>query len=262
MSLDIKTIKQLAEYLESAELEVRDVVKITDAHPEMIWNDAYAIQDEVRLRKEARGIKTIGFKAGLTSLAKMKQMGVDTPVFGFLSDYFAVPDGEAVKMDALIHPKAEPEIAFVLKRALKGPGCSIDEVLAATDFVIPAIELIDSRYRNFKFDLTSVIADNCSSSRFVVGGRRMRADELDLGAIEVTFEKNGETVARGTGAAVLGHPAAAVAMLANMLGQFHREIPARAVVLSGAITEAIAVKAGDNVTSRVQNMGSVSLRFV
>jgi 2-oxo-3-hexenedioate decarboxylase len=262
MNLDVETIKQLAQHLENAELAAREVVKITEAYPNLDWDDAYAIQDEIRLRKEARGIATVGFKAGLTSHAKMKQMGVDSPIFGFLSAYFAVPDGGAAKTSELIHPKAEPEIAFVLKRPLKGPGCDVGAVLAATDFVVPAIEVIDSRYRDFKFDLKSVIADNCSSSRFVTGSCKVPVDGLDFQAIAVTLEKNGETVARGTGDAVLGHPAAAVAMLANMLGERSREIPAGVVVLSGAITEAVAVKAGDNVTVRVQNMGSASLRFV
>jgi 2-oxo-3-hexenedioate decarboxylase len=204
----------------------------------------------------------VGLKAGLTSHAKMKQMGVDTPVFGFLVDSFSLPEGAEVKTSELIHPKVEPEIAFVLKRALKGPGCHIGTVLAATDFVLPGIEVIDSRYRDFKFDLKSVVADNTSASRFVVGGRAMPADELDLRTLGVLMEKNGELVSIGAGAAVLGHPAAAVAMLANHLGKRGQEIPAGSVVLSGGVTEAVAVKAGDHVCLRIQHLGSVSLRFV
>lgn len=262
MKLDAKTIQQLAEILETAELTARDMVKITDAHSNMDWDDAYAIQDELRMRKERRGIRTVGYKAGLTSEAKMKQMGVDTPVFGFLSEYFAIADGGAALSSELIHPKAEPEIAFVLKHALTGPGCDVAAVLAATDYVVPAIEVIDSRYRDFKFDLKSVLADNCSSSRFVIGCRKTAVEGLDLPSIEVTLEKNGEIVAHGTGAAVLGHPAAAVAMLANVLAQRRQEIPAGAVVLSGAITEAIAAKAGDKINVRAGQLGSVSLNFV
>jgi 2-keto-4-pentenoate hydratase len=156
----------------------------------------------------------------------------------------------------------EPEIAFVTKTALKGPGCHIGTVLAATDFVMPAIEIIDSRYRDFKFDLKSVIADNCSSSRFVVGGRMRPVADLDLRTIGVVLEKNGEVVALGAGAAVLGHPAAAIAMLANLLGERGEEIPAGSLILSGAITEAVMVKAGDNVSLQMQGMGSVNVRFV
>jgi 2-oxo-3-hexenedioate decarboxylase len=262
MNLDQSTIARLAEHLENCELEARDTHKITDDHPEMDWDDAYAIQDEIKRRKLARGARIVGLKAGLTSHAKMQQMGVATPVFGFLADYFAVPEGGAVRMAELIHPKVEPEIAFVTKAPLKGPGCHIGSVLAATDFVMPAIEIIDSRYRDFKFDLKSVVADNCSSSRFVVGGRMRPVDGLDLRTLGVVLEKNGQVVALGAGAAVLGHPAAAIAMLANLLGERGEEIPAGTLILSGAITEAVAVQAGDNVTLRMHEMGSVGLRFV
>lgn len=262
MALQREIIASLAELLENCELQARDTVKITDAHPDMDWDDAYAIQDEIQRRKVSRGARVVGLKAGLTSHAKMKQMGVDTPVFGFLVDSFSLPEGAEVKTSELIHPKVEPEIAFVLKRALKGPGCHIGTVLAATDFVLPGIEVIDSRYRDFKFDLKSVVADNTSASRFVVGGRAMPADELDLRTLGVLMEKNGELVCIGAGAAVLGHPAAAVAMLANHLGKRGQEIPAGSIVLSGGVTEAVAVKAGDHVCLRIQHLGSVSLRFV
>jgi len=261
MKLDQATIARLAEHLENCELEARDATKITDDHPDMDWDDAYAIQHEIKRRKMARGCKIVGLKAGLTSHAKMKQMGVDTPVFGFLADYFSVPEGGVVKLSELIHPKVEPEIAFVTKTVLKGPGCHIGTVLAATDFVMPAIEIIDSRYRDFKFDLKSVVADNCSSSRFVVGGRIRPVEELDLRTLGVVMEKNGEVVSLGAGAAVLGHPAAAIAMLVNLLAEQGEEIPAGTLILSGAITEAVAVKAGDNVTLRMQDLGSVNVRF-
>jgi 2-oxo-3-hexenedioate decarboxylase len=262
MALDASTIAGLAEHLETCELQARDTLKITDEHPGMDWDDAYAIQDEILRRKLARGARVIGLKAGLTSHAKMKQMGVDTPVFGFLVDSFSVPEGAEVKVEELIHPKVEPEIAFVLKRALKGPGCHIGAVLAATDFVLPGIEVIDSRYRDFKFDLKSVVADNTSAARFVVGGRALRPDRVDLRTLGVVMEKNGEIVSIGAGAAVLGHPAAAIAMLANHLGRRGQEIAAGSVVLSGGVTEAVAVEAGDHIGLRIQHLGSVSLRFV
>jgi len=261
MALDQQTIRGLAEHLETCELRALDTLKITDEHPSMDWDDAYAIQDDILRRKLARGARLIGLKAGLTSHAKMKQMGVDSPVFGFLVDSFSVPEGAEVKVKELIHPKVEPEIAFVLKRALKGPGCHIGAVLAATDFVLPGIEVIDSRYRDFKFDLKSVVADNTSAARFVVGGRAMRPDRIDMRTLGVMMEKNGEVVSIGAGAAVLGHPAAAVAALANHLGRRGQEIPAGAVVLSGGVTEAISVEPGDHVGLRIQHLGSVSLHF-
>jgi 2-oxo-3-hexenedioate decarboxylase len=262
MKLDAATIAALAEHLEACQLQARDTPKITDEYPQMDWDDAYAIQDAILTDKLRRGLRVAGLKAGLTSHAKMKQMGVTTPVFGFMTDDYALPDGAECRVSELIHPKVEPEIAFVTKRPLKGPGCHIGAVLAATDFVLPGIEVIDSRYRDFKFDLKSVVADNTSAARFVVGGQALPAEELDLRTLGIVLEKNGEPVAFGAGAAVLGHPAAAIAMLANHLGARDQEIPAGTLILSGGITEAVSVHAGDSVTLRVQGMGSVGLRFV
>lgn len=261
MTLDDNTINELAAHLEQAELNAQDVVKITDAHPGIDFDDAYAIQYAIRKAKLARGQKLAGLKMGLTSHAKMVQMGVETPIYGFLMDYMARGDGEEIRIDELIHPKVEPEIAFVTKADLRGPGCHIGDVLAATDFVMPAMEVIDSRYRDFKFDLKSVIADNTSSSRFVAGGQARDPRELDLRTIGVVFEKNGEVIATGAGAAVLGHPANSVAMLANMLAARGEHIPAGTFIMTGAGTEAVAVSKGDTVTARFQDLGSVSVRF-
>ena len=262
MALDSKTLDQLARHLHACQREARDTPKITDEHPQMDFDDAYAIQDRILAAKLKGGARVAGYKAGLTSHAKMRQMGVTDPVFGFLVDEFTVADGGEVRVSELIHPKVEPEIVFVLKHALKGPGCHIGAVLAATDFVLPGIEVIDSRYRDFKFDLKSVVADNTSAARFVIGGQAQRPESVDLRTCGIVLEKNGEPVALGAGAAVLGHPAAAIAMLANHLGRRGRELPAGSMILSGGVTEAVAVQAGDNVSLRVQGMGSVSLRFV
>ncbi len=262
MKLDQKTILGLAEHLENAELQAREVTMITGEHPQMDWDDAYAIQDEIRRRKEGRGQRTAGLKAGLTSFAKMKQMGVDTPVFGFVSDYMARPDGGEIRHAELIHPKVEAEICIVTKAPLKGPGCNVAAVMAATDFVVPAVEIIDSRYRDFKFDLKSVIADNTSSSRFVVGGRPRDLADLDLRTLGVVLEINGEIRSMAAGAAVLGNPLAAVAMMANHLGRRGRDIPAGSFIMTGGVTEALRVEPGDNVAVRFQDLGTVSMRFV
>ncbi|TKD38285.1 2-oxo-3-hexenedioate decarboxylase [Azotobacter chroococcum] len=262
MNLDPQTIERLAAHLDAAETERREVHKITDDYPDMDWEDAYAIQDALRALKEARGVRVAGLKMGLTSHAKMRQMGVVDPVYGFITDYGAVADGGEIDTRRLIHPKVEAEIAFVTRRPLKGPGCHIGTVLAATDFILPAVEIIDSRYENFRFDLKSVIADNTSSARYVLGGTHRNAEGIDLKNLGVVMEKNGEVVAMASGAAVLGHPAQSVAMLANMLGARGREIPAGTLILTGGVTEAVAVAAGDNVTVRYQHLGSVSMRFV
>jgi 2-oxo-3-hexenedioate decarboxylase len=262
MTLDKDIVRKLAEHLDNAELNARPVSKITDAYPALDSDDAYAIQGEIRRRKEARGQKVAGLKAGLTSRAKMKQMGVETPVFGLIFDYMSVADGGVIEAAELIHPKVEAEIAFVLKAALRGPGCHIGAVLAATDFVVPAVEIIDSRYENFRFDLASVIADNTSSSRFVVGGVAGSVDGLDLRTLGIVMQKNGEIAALAAGAAVLGHPAAAVAMLVNTMAKRGEEVSAGTFIMSGGATEAIPVAAGDAIHVRFQGMGSVSMRFV
>jgi 2-oxo-3-hexenedioate decarboxylase len=260
-TLSREQVEALAEHLESAELNVRPVPKITDANPKLDFRDAYDVQYAIRERKEQRGNRVVGLKMGLTSRAKMKQMGVDTPIYGFLMDYFQQPQSGEIDTAALIHPKIEAEIAFVTRAPLRGPGCHIGSVLAATDFLLTAVEIIDSRYENFRFDLVSVVADNASSSRFVIGSAMLDPGEADLRTLGVVLEKNGEIVEVGAGAAVLGHPASSVALLANMVAEREMEIPAGSVILSGGITAAVAVERGDAVTAWVQEMGSVSVRF-
>lgn len=262
MSLDKKTIEKLAIHCENAELHVKEITKITDDYPDMTYEDAYDIQWKARANKEKKGHKIVGMKMGLTSQAKMKQMGVENPCYGYLADYFAYGDGASIEMDKLIHPKVEAEIAFVLKENLKGPGCHIGDVLRATDFVLPAVEIIDSRYKDFKFDLKSVIADNSSSSRYVTGGCSKDIDDVDLKTLGVVMEINGEIVELGAGAAVLGHPATSIAMLANMLSQRGEYLKKGDFILSGAITAAVGVEKGDNVTVKFQDLGTLSFKFV
>lgn len=262
MTLDHATIAMLAERLQRAEHERRAINKITDEFPELDWDDAYAIQNAVRANKLAAGVRVAGLKAGLTSQAKMKQMNVTEPVFGYLCDYGAYPDGGEVPMDRLIAPRIEAEIAFVTHTELAGPGCHIAQVLAATDFVLPAVEILDSRYDNFRFDLVSVVADNTSAAGFVTGGRPRCLDELDVPTIGLVVEKNGKVVEVGAGAAVLGHPALSIAMLANSLARRGEVIPAGSFIMTGGITAAIGVERGDNIAVRFQDLGSISIRFV
>lgn len=257
-----ETILHLAAHLDAAERDAREVVKITDEYPALTLDDGYAIQDAIRALKAARGQRVGGMKAGLTSRAKMQQMGVEVPVFGVLFDYMRVAAGGDIRMSELIHPKVEAEIAFVLGHALRGPGCTREDVLAATESVAPAAEIIDSRYENFRFDLTSVVADNTSAARYVVGAVTRRVAGLDLGALGIELRKNGAVVARATGAAVLGNPAEAVAELANHLAARGAEIPAGACIMSGGATAAVPVAAGDAIEVRIEDLGSVAMRFV
>lgn len=260
-TLKPETVAALAERLDEAQLNGQAVNKITDDHPHLNAQNAYAVQWAIRQRKLDRGSRIVGLKMGLTSWATMRQMGVETPTYGFLADDFSVPDGGLVDAAKLIHPRVEAEIAVVTSRELRGPGCHVAEAAAAIDCVLPVIEVTDSRYENFRFDLPSVIADNSSAAHFTVGGDARRLQDLDLKTLGVVLEKNGEVVETGAGAAVLGHPLTSVAMLANLLSERGAAIPAGAFILTGAVTAAVAVRAGDAVRARHQGLGSVSLRF-
>lgn len=252
----------VATELLACESDRRDRDKFTDEWPELDVDTGYRIQDETLRRRLARGETLVGVKLGLTSKAKQERMGVDQPLVAWLTDAMVLQPGDPVPQDALIHPRIEPEIVFVMRERLEGPGVTAEQALAAVGEVLAGAEVIDSRYRDFKFDLKSVVADNTSASRFVVGGRAVDARSVDLRTTGIVLEKNGQAVALGAGAAVLGHPAAAVAMLVNHLGRRGQSLPAGSLVLSGGATEAVSVQPGDHVSLRVQGMGSVSLRFV
>ncbi|WP_066093578.1 2-oxo-3-hexenedioate decarboxylase [Xanthomonas massiliensis] len=258
---DREAVQACAGRLDAARREVREVTMVTADNPWIDVERAYDVQEALRDLQQARGLRITGMKMGLTSYPKMKQMGVETPIYGFLTDELAVDDGGSVAAAALIHPKVEAEIAFVTARELRGPGCDEAAVLAATAFVLPAIELIDSRYRDFKFDLPSVIADNTSAAHYAVGSRPVPVAGLDLETLGVVLEKNGQVMEVGAGAAVLGNPARAVAMLVNMLGARGQALPAGSLVLAGAVTAAIPVAAGDSVLVRADGLGTVGFRL-
>ena len=260
MALSESTISELATILDDAQRNAADIVKLTDSQPEMDVADGYAVQAELSRRWQAAGRRLTGYKGGLTSKAKMMQMGLETPVFGVLMGDTCVPDGDVVDMTQLIHPKVEAEIAFVTSLELSG-DVSIDDVLEATAFVMPAIEVIDSRFKDFKFDIQSVIADNTSAARYVVGGAPRRPGGLDLRVLGVVMERNGEVVGTAAGAAVMGHPAASVVALVRWLADSGQALPPGSLVMTGGVTEALSVHAGDHVTARVQDLGTVGVRF-
>ncbi|MDZ5460109.1 2-oxo-3-hexenedioate decarboxylase [Azohydromonas lata] len=261
-TLDREDIARLTDRIEDAQRDACAIPKLTDDFPGMGLADGYAVQLELRRRLLARGARQAGWKAGLTSRAKMLQMGVDVPSIGFLMADMARAEGTSIRTDDLVHPRVECEVAFVTRSRLAGPAVTREEVLAATDFVIPAIEVIDSRFSGFKFDLPSVVADNGSSARYIAGGRARDPGDVELDTLGVVLERNGEAVALGATAAVMGHPADAVALLVKVLHELGEALPAGSFVMSGGITEAIAVRPGDFVTARYQELGSVSARFV
>lgn len=254
-------IIRLCERVAMAQTHAWAIPKLTEDYPAMTLADSYAIQAALRERLVGQGHRLVGWKAGLTSKAKMQQMGVDQPSIGFLTDRMARPEGSTIAMDGLVHPRVECEVAFVMADELTGPGCTTEAVLAATDYVIPALEIIDSRFAGFRFDLESVIADNSSSALFVCGGRPRYPADVDLRTLGVVMEKNGEPVEMSAAAAVMGHPATAVALVVDILASQGLSLPAGSIVLSGGITAAIPVSPGDFVSARFQDMGSVSVRF-
>lgn len=259
--LDVSAIEKMTGIVADAQANAHTIAKLTDSYPDMTIEDGYAVQDALLARWEDQGRVLVGLKAGLTSKAKMDQMGVTEPSFGMLMGDTVDPDGGIVPTDRLIHPRVEAEIAFVTKAELAGPEVSIEDVLAATDFVQPAIEIIDSRFEKFKFDLVSVIADNGSSARFVMGGRPRRPQDVDLRTIGMVLEKNGEVVGMASSGAVLGHPARSMQMLVAWLHGRGRTLPAGSIVLTGGATEAVAVASGDAIVARYQGMGSISVRI-
>jgi 2-keto-4-pentenoate hydratase len=222
---------------------------------------ALEVQDAVvRARVEA-GHAIVGAKLGLTSVAKQKQMNVDRPLYGWLTADMQVDTGAAVRCDAYIQPRVEPEIAFLLGRDLEGPTVTAAQVLAATEAVFGAIDVLDSRYAGYKFTFNDVTADNASSAGFILGGTAMDPYGIDLRLTGCVLEKNGELIATAAGASVMGHPASAVAWLVRALAKRGQGLEAGHVVMAGGMTEAVAVSPGDTVVATFDRLGSVEIPF-
>ena len=186
-------------------------------------------------------------------------MNVHAPLTGWLTDKMVVEAGVPVPQDELIHPRAEPELVFVMGAPLEGPGVTAATAMEAVDKVYGGLEIIDSRYANFRFRLPDVVADNASGAGFTLGGQGISPAGLDLRLTGCVFERNGRLVATAAGAAVLGHPAASVAWLVRALAARGQGLLAGQVVLSGSMTEAVAVTPGDCVTARFDRLGTVEL---
>jgi 2-keto-4-pentenoate hydratase len=259
--MDASTMREIAARLERA---ARDRVAIDPpaAGCAMTAEDAYRIQMINVDRRVASGRKIVGRKIGLTSLAMQKMLGVDEPDFGHLFDDMMLVNGGECRVNTLMLPRVEPEIAFVLGRELRRPGITCHDVLAAADYVTPALEIIDTRIRDWKITLADTIADNASSARVVLGERKTKPAALDLAAVAMTLQKNNAVVEQGVGSAVLGHPAEPVAWLANKLAEFSQTLAAGSVVIPGALCRAIDVRAGDLIVANFEGLGSVSVRFV
>lgn len=233
--------------------------QITDEWPELDLQTAYKIQAAGIDERINGGETVVGIKLGLTSRAKQERMGVDSPLTATLTDAHLLPSGAPVPFSKLIHPRAEPEIAFVLGRTLRGPGITPAQALAAVEFVYGGIEIIDSRYANYQFTLPDVVADNASSAFFTVGTVAKRPTDLDLGLEAVALSVNGEVVDTATGAAVQGNPAAALALAANSLAQRGQEIPQGTLVLTGGLTDAVPLSPHVGISAEFSSLGVIHL---
>lgn len=252
-------VDQAATVLLAAEDNRADRGPITDEWPGLDLATAYTVQDETLRRRLARGERIVGIKLGLTSRAKQERMGIAAPLTAWLTDAMTLPAGAPVPQDRLIHPRAEPEIVFVMKDRLAGPGITASAALAAVGSVCGGIEVIDSRYRDFRFTLPDVVADNASSGYFVTGPTRLPSDGLDLALEACLVEVDGQVVDSATGAAVQGHPAEALALAANELGRRGLAIEPGWLVLTGGMTDAVSVPAGTSVAVHFTHLGSLHL---
>jgi 2-oxo-3-hexenedioate decarboxylase len=247
-------IDQLADHLSRAADEHRTIGRLSAEFADLDMTVAYAVQRE--LRRNAGPLA--GWKLGLTSRAKQLQVGVAEPVHGFLAADGALDLGEPLDTTERVQPRCEPEIVFTLGRDLSGPHVTAADVLAASSGVAVGVEVLDSRYTDYDFTTADVVADNTSAARYAVG-RPTDPGHIDLRLVGVVLEKNGEVVATASGAASLGHPAAAVAWLVRTLSSSDEGLRAGEIVLSGGLTAAVPVGPGDVVVASIDRLGSLEL---
>jgi 2-oxopent-4-enoate hydratase len=258
---DIDTVASLADQLWEAEQTRSPIDPLTDRHPGLVIDDAYAIQTHNIDRRLAAGARVVGRKVGLTSKGMQGMLGVTEPDFGVLLDDMIVEDGDEVDLTTMVQPRIEAELAFVMATDLAGPGVSTANALAAIAGVLPAVEIVDSRIADWRIKLVDTVADNASSGRLVVGGRMLPVTGVDLRLVGMVLSRGGEVIDTGAGAAALGNPARCVAWLANKLGSLGAKLSAGDVVLPGAVHRMVAVEPGDVFRAEYAHLGAVTARF-
>ncbi len=262
--METQRIEELGDELYSALRERRTVAPLTDREADITIEDAYHISLRmVERRVELDGERIVGKKIGVTSKPVQEMLNVFQPDFGFLTNAMAYPDGASIPIAGnLIQPKAEGEIAFRLKKDLQGPGVTEQDVLDATETIIPCFEIVDSRIDDWKIKIQDTVADNASCGVYVLGEREVDPRDFDLPALKMKIYKNGEFHSEGLGSAVQGNPLTAVAWLANTLGEFGIPFKAGEVILSGSLAPLIPVVAGDEMSLEIEGIGGCSCRFV
>ncbi|MDK4742152.1 2-oxo-hepta-3-ene-1,7-dioic acid hydratase [Rhizobium sp. CNPSo 3464] len=260
-------IQAAAESLDQAERTRVQTGLLSLKHPQMTMDDSYAVQSAWVKKKIASGRKPIGWKIGLTSKAMQYALNINIPDSGVLFDDMVFEDGATVPADRFIQPRIEAEIAFVMKAPLKGPDISIFDVLNATDYVTPALEILDTRILRVDPETKKVrtivdtISDNAANAGIVTGGRAVRPDQIDMRWMGAIVSRNAEVEETGLGAGVLNQPARGIAWLANRLSQYGDGIEAGQIVLAGSFIRPIEARHGDTINADFGPYGSVSLFF-
>jgi len=240
----------------------QSIAPLTDVYPDMTIDDAYEVSLEfLKIRQTFNKEKIVGKKIGLTSEAVQNMLGVHQPDFGILTDVMQVTDGQ-VHLDCHIAARAEAEIAFKLKKGLRGPGITAQDVLDATEYLQPCFEIVDSRVTDWKVKIQDTVADNASCGVFVLGDDKVDPKNLDMASLEVIVTKNGQEISRGLGSSVQGAPQNAVAWLANTLGQYGIPFEAGEVILSGSLVPLEPVVKGDSMNMTIAGFGSCDVEFV
>lgn len=258
--LSEKDRRLCAEQLAKADAERRVIVQPSRSYPEIELEDAYAVQQLWAEMRMAAGARMIGHKIGLTSRAMQMASNITEPDYGHLLDDMLYADGADISASRFIKPRLEVELAFVLGQPLKGPGVCVHDVLRVTDFVTPAMEIIDYR-TEVPRAITDTIADNAAAAGLVIGGRIIRPFDVDLRWVGATLSKNGVIEESGVSAAVLGHPAAGIAWLCNKLAALDVGLQAGEVLLAGSFTRPVAVTPGDVIHADFGPLGALGVRF-
>lgn len=267
MPFDKALVDELASRLDDAERTREQIPQFSRAYDGMTIDDAYAVQHAWIEKKIAAGQTVIGHKIGLTSRAMQRAVNITEPDYGVLMSPMQFHDGQTINIDRFIEPRVEVEIAFILKKPLHGPGCTIFDVLNHTDYVVPAVEIIDARIERIDREgrgtrtVLDTISDNAANAGIVLGGRPMRPDAIDLRWVSAILYRNGEIEETGVGAAVLNHPANGPAWLANRLSRFDVSLEPGQIILGGSFTAPVFVRPGDSFHVDYGPMGSIGMHF-
>ncbi|RDU38742.1 2-keto-4-pentenoate hydratase [Neobacillus piezotolerans] len=254
-------VERHAKHLLSAWTNREGVQPLSALDPEFSIDEAYDVQLYTIQGYLDNGQKITGKKIGLTSKAMQDMLGVGEPDYGHLTDDMEVENGGEIPFQRVLQPKVEGELAFILKNDLAGPNVTPLDVLLATDVIVPAIEIVDSRIKDWKITLADTVADNASSGLYVLGGNPKKITDIDIKQIGMALYKNGELQNTGVGAAALGDPVKCVAWLANKLAKYNIALKAGEVVLSGALSAAVVAKPGDHFRVKFAELGEVSVSF-